>query len=173
MSDFYEILGVNKDASASDIKSSYRKLAIKYHPDRNPGDQKAEQEFKKISEAYAVLSDPQKKKQYDNFGDSGFRERYSSEDIFRGMNFQDIFSDLGFGTRGGGGFDHILHQMFGGAATHGASSAQKGSNVSYQMSISFLEAYKGCRKEVSYHLKNGSKESLMFLFLLGFKMEKS
>ncbi len=157
MSDYYQILGVNKDASPSEIKSSYRKLAIKYHPDRNPGDQKAEQEFKKISEAYAVLSDAEKKKQYDSFGDSGFHERYSSEDIFRGMDFQDIFSDLGFGARGGGGFDSILHQMFGGNSTHGASSSQRGVNVSYQMSISLLEAYKGCRKQVSYHLKNGSK----------------
>lgn len=148
---------MSKSASQGEIKSAYRKLAIKYHPDRNQGDKTAEQKFKKISEAYAVLSDPEKKKQYDSFGESGFHQRYSSDDIFRGANFNDIFSDLGFGSQGGaGGFDSILHQMFGGGASRGYAP-EKGADVSYPMSISFLEAYEGCSKKVSYRLRSGLK----------------
>jgi curved DNA-binding protein len=82
--DYYEVLGVKKDSSTQDIKKAYRKLAMKYHPDRNKGDKEAEEKFKKLSEAYAVLSDPEKRKEYDTFGASGFQQRYSQEDIFRG-----------------------------------------------------------------------------------------
>ncbi len=84
MEDYYKILGIEKSASDTQIKAAYRKLALKYHPDRNQGDKAAEAEFKKVSEAYAVLSDPPKRKQYDQFGASGFHQKYSSEDIFRG-----------------------------------------------------------------------------------------
>ena len=83
--DYYKILETSKSASAGEIKKAYRKLALKYHPDHNKGDKSAEAKFKEISEAYAVLSDPEKKKQYDMFGAEGFQNRFSQEDIFRGV----------------------------------------------------------------------------------------
>ncbi len=95
--DYYATLGVSKQASEQEIKKAYRKLAVKYHPDKNPGDKQAEEKFKEISEAYAVLSDAEKKKQYDQFGDTGFHQRYSQEDIFRGADFGDIFREFGMG----------------------------------------------------------------------------
>ena len=88
---YYETLGVAKTATADEIKKAYRKLALKYHPDKNPGDATAEAKFKKISEAYAVLSDPQKRQEYDRYGSAGFQQRYSQEDIFRGL-ISTIFS---------------------------------------------------------------------------------
>ena len=86
------------------------KLALRYHPDRNPGDQDAEAKFKEITEAYAVLSDPQKRQQYDQFGDADFHQRYSHEDIFRGFNVNDLFREFGFN----GGSDDLFSQLFGG-----------------------------------------------------------
>ncbi len=100
--DYYKVLGVEKKASEEAIKKVYRKLAMKYHPDRNKGDKKAEEKFKEISEAYAVLSDKEKRKQYDTYGADGFQQRYSQEDIFRGFDFNNIFKEFGFG--GGGRF---------------------------------------------------------------------
>jgi curved DNA-binding protein len=95
--DYYKTLGVKKDASDGEIKKSYRKLAMKYHPDHTKGDKSAEEKFKKISEAYAVLSDKDKRKEYDTFGSEGFHQRFSQEDIFRGFDFGDIFREFGFG----------------------------------------------------------------------------
>jgi curved DNA-binding protein len=92
--DYYKILGVGRDASADEIKKVYRKLAMKYHPDKAKGDKKqAEDKFKQISEAYAVLSNPEKKKEYDEFGSQVFRQKFSQEDIFRGFDFGDIFGE--------------------------------------------------------------------------------
>ena len=105
--DYYQTLGVSKQSSDEEIKKAYRKLAMKYHPDRNKGDKEAEERFKKINEAYAVLSDKEKRKQYDMFGAAGFSQRFSQEDIFRGFDIGDIFGDTGFGT------DDILGQIFG------------------------------------------------------------
>ena len=108
MSDYYQTLGVGRKANDQEIKKAYRKLALKYHPDKNQGDKEAEAKFKKISEAYAVLSDSKKRQQYDAYGDSGFHQRYSTNDIFRDVDFGDIFSDFGFGRSSGssaGGFD--------------------------------------------------------------------
>ena len=92
--DYYEILGIQRDASLDEIKKIYRNLALKYHPDRVSADKKqeAEERFKEISEAYAVLSDPQKRSQYDQFGHAGIDSRYTSEDIFRGADFSSVFS---------------------------------------------------------------------------------
>ncbi|RPJ76933.1 MAG: J domain-containing protein, partial [Desulfobacteraceae bacterium] len=95
--DYYKILNVPRDASEADIKKAYRKLAMKYHPDHAKGDKTAEERFKKISEAYAVLSDKQKRQEYDTFGSEGFRQRFSQEDIFKGFNINDILREFGFG----------------------------------------------------------------------------
>ncbi len=101
--DYYETLGVKKDVTPAEIKKKYRKLALKYHPDKNKGDKTAEAKFKEISEAYAVLSDPEKKKQYDRFGSANFHQRYSQEDIFRGFDINDILRQFGVGGGGGVG----------------------------------------------------------------------
>ena len=105
--DYYKILGVGRDASADEIKKVYRKLAMKYHPDKAKGDKKqAEDKFKQISEAYAVLSNPEKKKEYDEFGSQVFRQKFSQEDIFRGFDFGDIFGE--------GASEGIFSRIFGG-----------------------------------------------------------
>ncbi|MAF50586.1 MAG: molecular chaperone DnaJ, partial [Nanoarchaeota archaeon] len=138
--DYYELLGVNKEASKEEIKKAYKKLALKHHPDRGGN----AEEFKKISEAYAVLSDDSKKSQYDQFGHQAFDQRFSQEDIFRGANFQDIFSDLFGGGQGGSIFD----QFFGGQ--HGGRREQRGSDLNYEMEIEFEEAAFGIEKEISF-----------------------
>jgi len=94
---YYDDLGVGQQAGAEEIKKAYRKLALKYHPDKNPGNTQAEERFKRINEAYAVLSNPEKRKQYDTFGDTGFHQRFSQEDIFRGFDLNDILRQFGFG----------------------------------------------------------------------------
>jgi DnaJ-class molecular chaperone len=94
--DYYEVLGVSRDASKDQIKDAYRKLALQYHPDRNKAPD-AEEKFKEISEAYAVLSDDEKRRQYNMLGHAGFDQRYTREDIFRGADFESILRDLGFG----------------------------------------------------------------------------
>ncbi len=110
--DYYKILGVSKDASPEEIKKAFRKLALKYHPDRHKGDKEAEERFKEINEAYAVLSDPEKRRQYDTFGTNEFHQHFSREDIFRDFDFTNLFKDLGIG---GVGFSRIF---FGGTG-HG------------------------------------------------------
>ena len=98
MKDYYSVLGLNKGVSDDEIKKAYRKLAMKYHPDRNEGDSKAESKFKEISEAYAVLSDKQKRDKYDQFGSEGFHQKFSQEDIFRDFDINEILRGFGFGT---------------------------------------------------------------------------
>lgn len=100
--DYYKILGVSKNTLPSEIKKAYRKLALKHHPDKNKNDKKSEEKFKEISEAYAVLNNPEKKQQYDMLGTNGFDRRFSQEDIFRGFNFNDIFDGM-FNLRASGG----------------------------------------------------------------------
>jgi len=100
--DYYKLLGVGRNATEAEIKKAYRKLAMKYHPDHAKGDKGAEEKFKKISEAYAVLSDKQKRREYDTYGSEGFQQRFSQEDIFRGFNVNDILKEFGFGEMFGG-----------------------------------------------------------------------
>jgi curved DNA-binding protein len=158
--DYYKILGVDKKATNSEIKKAYRKLAMKYHPDRNKGDKSAEEMFKKVSEAYAVLSDAEKRKQYDTFGASDFRQRYSQEDIFRSFNFGDIFKEFGFDNgsfsnifMGGGGSGRRFGFSFGGdpfgAYTTGQQTPVKGSDLVYELPVTVQEVLHGATKMVA------------------------
>jgi len=152
--DYYKILGVEKKASDDQIKKAYRKLAMKYHPDHTKGDKAAEEKFKKISEAYAVLSDKEKRKQYDEFGVNGFQQRYSQEDIFSGFDFGDIFKEFGFAGKMGGGRRFSFNQgssPFGGSCAGGRQQAQiKGSDLIYEISLTLQEAASGTNKTISY-----------------------
>ncbi len=142
--DFYEVLGVPKDASKDQIKDAYRKLAMQFHPDRNKAPE-AEEKFKEISEAYAVLSDDQKRQQYDTLGHQGFDQRYTEEDIFRGADFNDIFRDFG-----GGGFSDVFRMFFGGGGFGGGGGEriQRGQDLLYELNITLEEAAKGVQKEI-------------------------
>ena len=186
--DYYEVLGVKKTATEEEIKKAYRKLAMKLHPDRNPGNKQAEERFKEINEAYAVLSDKAKRQQYDQFGPSGFSQRYSQEDIFRGFDISDLFKDLGFSTNdvfgrifGGGGrggarvrygnLDDLFGQrggpaydygdMYsGGAPQNEGPMAERGQDVHSELNLSFMEAALGGEKKVRFS-KGGRVEEVM------------
>ena len=97
MKDYYSVLGLKKRASEDEIKKAYRKLAMQYHPDRNKDDKKAENKFKDISQAYAVLSDKKKRQQYDQFGSEDFHQKFSQEDIFRDFDINEVLKGFGFG----------------------------------------------------------------------------
>ena len=162
--DYYKILGVNKTASDSEIKKAYRKLAMKYHPDHTKGDKSAEETFKKISEAYAVLSDKEKRKQYDTFGSAGFQQRYSQEDIFRGSDFESILNEL-FGGSGhfGGGGRGMRFSFGGGGGPFGSYQRQqqahsKGSDLEYELSLTLEEVAAGTQKIVSFQHKGRSEK---------------
>jgi molecular chaperone DnaJ len=143
--DYYEVLGVEKGASKDQIKTAYRKLAMQYHPDRNksPG---AEEKFKEISEAYAVLSDDAKRAQYDRFGHEGIQGRYSSEDIFRSANFDEILRDLGFGFGGFGGGS--IFDMFFGNMTGSGRGARRGADLRYDLDITLEQVATGLTTEI-------------------------
>lgn len=134
--DYYEILGVDKKAPLDEIKSTYRKLAMKYHPDRNKSPD-AEEKFKEISEAYAVLSDQNKRQQYDLYGHPGIDMRYTQEDIFRGVDFEDIFRDFGLGGFGGFGRGGSIFDIFFGGRREGP---RRGSDILYELSIDLEDA---------------------------------
>lgn len=154
--DYYEILGLKKGASPEEIKKAFRKLAVKYHPDKNAGDKKAEDRFKEINEAYAVLSDPQKKSQYDQFGSAGFHQRYSQEDIFRNFNAGDIFKEFNLG-----GSDDVFSRIFGGGGFRqggGRSMSRKGQDFEMEVAISFMEAFSGGEKRIAFNREGRSEE---------------
>jgi len=171
--DYYQILGVSKSASAEEIKKAYRKLAMKYHPDRNKENKEAETRFKEISEAYAVLSDPEKRKQYDMFGAEGFQQKFTQEDIFKGFDFSDIFQEFGFGNMGGrkrGGGSGIFENLFSGSAGGpryssrrdpfgsfftgfgGSPKAPKGQDVVYELPVHLQDIVRTSQKTISYRM---------------------
>jgi len=166
--DYYKVLGVAKTASAAEIKKAYRKLALKYHPDKNNGDKTAESRFKEINEAYAVLSDKNKREQYDTYGSAGFHQRFSQEDIFRGFDLNSILRQFGFGTTSFGGangfrassgmnqfgsiFGHAAGGMHGmGGCQGGSCHSQplKGNDLTYQLTISLEDVLSGAEKTIS------------------------
>jgi curved DNA-binding protein len=159
--DYYKVLGVDKNASPEAIKKAYRKLAMKYHPDHTKGDKAAEDKFKQISEAYAVLSDKEKRQQYDTFGSTDFHQRYSQEDIFSNFDFSDIFREFGFGgafssgRRGGVRFGFGDGSPFG---SHGRQQAPaKGSDLVYELPLTLAEVAQGADKRINFQHKGRSE----------------
>jgi len=155
--DYYKALELDKNASQDEIKKAFRKLAVKYHPDRNPGDKLAEDKFKEINEAYAVLSDSKKKEEYDTFGSSGFHKQYSQEDIFRNFDFSSVFRDMGMG-----GGDDILSRLFGGGRRGRSGfrvAPQRGADLEMETDVSFRDAVQGSERAVAFH-RNGAREEL-------------
>lgn len=145
--DYYEVLGVGKDADDNAIKKAYRVLAKKYHPDMNPGDAEAEKKFKEASEAYAVLSDPEKRRQYDQFGHAAFEGGAGGAGGFGGFDFSGAdFSDI---------FGDIFGDLFGGSRRGGRSNGpMRGANIRKSIRITFEEAISGCEKELELILKD-------------------
>ncbi len=154
--DYYEVLGVDKNADDATIKRAFRKLAKKYHPDANPGDNAAAEKFREANEAYAVLSDEQKRKAYDTYGHAAFDPNSAAGQSsgfggfdFGGMDFSDIFGDIfGFGGGSRGGFS-----SYGGAA----NQATRGQSIRTGVRITFDEAIKGCKKTVKIRYKDECK----------------
>jgi molecular chaperone DnaJ len=137
--DYYDVLGVSRDASKEAVKDAYRKLALQFHPDRNKSPE-AEEKFKEITEAYAVLSDDEKRRQYDAYGKEGVYQRYSQEEIFRGANFEDIFRGMGFG-----GFDDLFAQFFGGGP---GGRPGRGDDLTYHLHLNLEDVTKDVSKEI-------------------------
>ncbi|MFH1640659.1 MAG: molecular chaperone DnaJ [Candidatus Omnitrophota bacterium] len=152
--DYYEILGVKKDSSLDEIKKAYREMALRYHPDRVPHEQKkeAEEKFKEISEAYAVLSDSKKRALYDQYGHAGIDQKYAYEDIFKGADFSSVFEGLGDFGFGGGIFEEIFGDLgfdiFGGRRTSGYSR-KRGRDLQISAEISLEEAASGTEKTIT------------------------
>ncbi|MFL5345284.1 MAG: molecular chaperone DnaJ [Hyalangium sp.] len=134
--DYYEVLGVQKNVSPQELKSAFRKVALQYHPDRNPGNQEAEEKFKEASEAYEVLSDPERRARYDRFGHAGASGGgFEGFGGFQGVNINDIFGD-------------IFGEIFGGGRGRGRTSPGRGADLRYNLEIAFEEAAFGCRPKV-------------------------
>ena len=151
---YYELLGVSRDVSDSDLKKAYRKQAVKYHPDKNPGDKAAEAKFKEISEAYDVLKDGDKRAAYDRYGHAAFKQGgmgNPSGGMGSGMGGQDPFDIFreAFGGGGGGG-GGIFEEFFGGGGGQSTGGASHGSDLRYDLDITLEEAAKGTEKEIKY-----------------------
>lgn len=143
--DYYEVLGVGKNATPEELKKAYRKLALQYHPDRNPGNKEAEEKFKEAAEAYEVLSNPDKRARYDQFGFAGMGgaggysgQGMSMDDIF--SQFGDLFADFGLGSFFSGGF--------GGGSRSGGAARQRGSNIRVKVKLNLQEIEKGVKKKI-------------------------
>jgi len=153
--DYYKILGVSKNADEKEIKAAYRKLARKYHPDVNPGDNTAESKFKEISEANEVLSDPHKRSQYDSFGDQW--KSYSQAGAqpnagpFGGAGGGGFEFDMG---GGGGGLNDLFESLFGGTRGRQQRSAAQGEDVEYGLDLTLEEAYHGAKKSLNLQLED-------------------
>lgn len=158
--DYYKILGVDKTADSAAIKKAYRKLAMKYHPDKTAGDKAAEEKFKEANEAYAVLSDPEKRKEYDTYGSSGFSQRYSQEDIFRGSDLGSILREFGmnfgggFSQSGGAGspFESFFSQSSGFGPDRGRGfqqQAAKGQDMIMELWVTLEEVASGTERTIS------------------------
>ena len=144
--DYYEVLGVDKNADEAALKKAYRVLAKKYHPDANPGDKEAEKKFKEASEAYAVLSDPEKRRQYDQFGHAAFEGGAGGAGGFGGFDFNGDMGDI---------FGDIFGDLFGGSRRRGPSNGPvQGANLRAGIRITFEEAISGCEKELEISLKD-------------------
>ncbi|MCS7338946.1 MAG: molecular chaperone DnaJ [Verrucomicrobiae bacterium] len=143
--DYYEVLGVSRDATPDEIKKAYRRLALQYHPDRNPGDKTAEEKFKEIGEAYEVLSDPEKRAAYDRYGHAAFdpRARVGAHTYGPFHDPFEIFREV-FGS----GLDGIFEDIFG-AGRYDPTRPQPGEDIRYDLEISFEEAARGCEKEIT------------------------
>ena len=172
--DYYKILGVSKSSSPEEIKKAYRKLALKYHPDHNKGNNSAEAMFKDLNEAYAVLRDPEKKKQYDMFGAEGFHNRFTQEDIFKGFDLGSIFREFGFG--GGGRGRNPFGQMYGGMGgfgqggrgCQGHGQRTKGQNLVYELPMTLEELCKPTNKTIAYQI-DGRQEKVSVKVPAGIK----
>ena len=159
--DYYKILGVDRQASDAEIKKAYRRLAMKFHPDHTKGDKTAEEKFKQISEAYAVLSDKEKRRQYDQFGAEGFRQQYSQEDIFRNFDFASIFREFGFGGGPAPGRQGGMRFSFGGDSPFGFGSGPqpntRGSDLEYELGLTLREVATGTQKTLDFQHQGHSE----------------
>jgi molecular chaperone DnaJ len=138
--DYYDLLGVPKNANADDIKKAYRKLAMQHHPDKNPGNKDAEHKFKEISEAYEVLSDDERRAAYDRFGHAAFQQGGGAGAGFGGFEFSGGFADI---------FDEMFGEILGGGRRGGTSGAQRGADLRYDLEITLEEAFTGSEKNIT------------------------
>ena len=139
--DYYEVLGVDKSANKDEIKKAYRKLALKFHPDKNKGDKGAEEKFKEASEAYHVLSNTERKQNYDNFGHAAFENAGGGRGGFGNFDFSSHFSDI---------FEDFFGESFGGSGRRSRRSNNKGSDLRYDLSINLEEAYTGKKQDIKF-----------------------
>ena len=139
--DYYDVLGVNKSSTADQIKSAYRKLAVKYHPDKNEGDKAAEEKFKEASEAYHVLSNSERKQNYDNFGHAAFENGGGGRGGFGNFDFSNHFSDI---------FEDFFGEGFGGGGRRSRRTNNRGSDLRYDLSITLEEAYTGKKQDIKF-----------------------
>ncbi|MBY6195995.1 DnaJ C-terminal domain-containing protein [Vibrio hangzhouensis] len=170
--DYYSVLGVSKGASEKEIKKAYKRLAMKYHPDKNPGDTAAEASFKEVKEAYEVLTDSDKRRQYDQFGHAAFEGGgFGGHGGHSGGGFEDIFGDAfrhrggGFGGGGFGGFEDIFSQARGG---RGRTRAQKGQDHEFTLTVDFVDAVQGAEKVVELPI-NGEQKKINVKIPAGIK----
>ncbi len=139
--DYYDVLGVSKSSTADQIKSAYRKLAVKYHPDKNEGDKAAEEKFKEASEAYHVLSNSERKQNYDNFGHAAFENGGGGRGGFSNFDFSNHFSDI---------FEDFFGEGFGGGGRRSRRANNRGSDLRYDLSITLEEAYTGKKQDIKF-----------------------